>query len=85
MTHMNCLSNIMLVNVIFLEDELLYKQLSDEKLKQIAENVELNGSKYFTLIYELLFTVKFVGLNFTIFELFLTTLVGRHCSYLICS
>jgi len=30
------------------KDEVMYKQLTDLKLKEIAKNVELKGSKYFT-------------------------------------
>jgi len=37
------------------EDELMYKQLTDVKLKELAENVELRGSKYFTIIDGILF------------------------------
>jgi len=33
----------------------MYKQLTDTKLKELAESLELRGSKYFTLIDGLLF------------------------------
>jgi len=56
MKHVDCLSrNIVTINVITAEDELMYKQLTDVKLKELAENVELRGSKYFTIIDGLLF------------------------------
>jgi len=56
MKHVDCLSrNIVTINVITAEDELMYKQLTDVKLKELAENVELRGSKYFTIINGLLF------------------------------
>lgn len=56
MSHVDYLSqNINTINAITVEDELMFKQLSDPKLKEIAENVELKGSKYFNLIDGLLF------------------------------
>ncbi|CAL1689693.1 unnamed protein product [Lasius platythorax] len=56
MRHVDCLSrNIMLINALSVEDELLYKQLMDTKLKEIAENIELKGDKHFTLINGLVF------------------------------
>lgn len=45
----------MSVNSITAEDELMFKQLTDPKLKEIAEQVELHGSKKFTIINGLLF------------------------------
>ncbi|NEV49188.1 hypothetical protein EUZ93_01530 [Wolbachia pipientis] len=56
MKHVDCLSrNVMTVNAITAEDELMYKQLSDIKLKELTENIELRGSKHFTIINGLLF------------------------------
>lgn len=56
MKHVDCLSrNVMMVNSINLEDELMYKQHTDPKLKKLAGNVEFNGSKHFSLINGLLF------------------------------
>ena len=56
MTHVDFLSRyILTVNIISSEDELLYKQLADPKLKEIAEQVELHGSKVFKLIDGILF------------------------------
>ena len=56
MTHVDFLSRyILTVNVISHEDELLFKQLADPKLKEIAEQVELYGSKIFKLIDGVLF------------------------------
>jgi len=50
MQHADCLSrNILLINTITIEDELLYKQLMDAKIKEIAENIETKDSDYFTL------------------------------------
>lgn len=58
MTHVDCLSrNVLLVNAITVEDELLYKQLADSKLIDLAEEVELKGSTNFTLIDGLLFRI----------------------------
>jgi hypothetical protein len=58
MTHVDCLSrNVMLVSAITLEDELMYKQLMDTKLKELADDIELKGSKQFTLINGLLFRI----------------------------
>jgi len=45
----------MTINVITAEDKVMYKQLTDLKLKEITENVKLKGSKYFTLIDSLFF------------------------------
>lgn len=45
----------MTVNTIMEEDELLYKQLMDSKIKEIAEIVELKGNEDFTLIDGLVF------------------------------
>lgn len=56
MEHVDFLSrNFMNVNLITAEDELMYRQLTDTKLKEIAEQVELHGSKKFSLIDGLLF------------------------------
>lgn len=58
MSHVDCLSqNIMYVNSISVEDELLYKQLTDPKIKEIAEMIEIKGSKYFTLIDGIVFRI----------------------------
>lgn len=58
MTHVDCLSrNVMVVNINTIEDELLYKQLTDSKIKDIAETIELKGSKNFTLIHGLVFRI----------------------------
>ncbi|KMQ85072.1 pro-pol polyprotein [Lasius niger] len=44
MSHVDCLSrNIMTVNTITLENELIYRQLTDPKLKELADMVELKG------------------------------------------
>lgn len=48
----------MTINAITAEDELMYKQLSDPKLREIAEQIELRGSKGFTLIDGLLFRIR---------------------------
>lgn len=54
--HVDCLSRQTLtINVITAEDKLMYKQLMDVKLKEIAERVKTHGSKYFTLVDGLLF------------------------------
>jgi len=56
MMHVDALSrNIQTICAITVEDELMYRQLMDPKLKEIAEMVELKGSKKFTLIDGLLF------------------------------
>jgi len=56
MKHVDCLSrNVTSINFITAKDELMYKQLTDTKLKELAESVELRGNKYFTLIDGLLF------------------------------
>jgi len=56
MQHVDCLSrNILFVNTITVEDELMYKQLMDAKIKEIAENIETKGSDHFTLIDGLVF------------------------------
>jgi len=56
MQHVDCLSrNILFVNTITVEDELMYKQLMDAKVKEIAENIETKDSDYFTLIDGLVF------------------------------
>lgn len=58
MTHVDCLSrNIMVIHHMSIEDELLYKQLSDTKIKEIAEIVEVKGSENFTLIDGLVFRI----------------------------
>ncbi|CAL1672464.1 unnamed protein product [Lasius platythorax] len=43
------------VNTITAEDELMFRQLTDPKLKEIAEHIELHESKKFSLIDGLLF------------------------------
>lgn len=56
MTHVDCLSwSVFAINLHNLEDELMYRQLSDPKLKEIAEEVELKGSKLFSVVNGLLF------------------------------
>lgn len=51
MIHVDCLSrNIMMVNSITVEDEFMYKQLMDPKLKEIATELEIKDNKYFSLI-----------------------------------
>jgi len=56
--HVDALSrNIQTICTITVEDELMYRQLMDPKLKEIAEMVELKGSKKFTLIDGLLFRI----------------------------
>lgn len=56
MTHVDCLSrNIVVIGHISIEDELLYKQLADPRIKEIAETVEIKGSQNFTLIDGLVF------------------------------
>jgi len=45
----------MMVNAITIEDELMYKQLMDPKLKEIAVELEVKENKYFALINGLLF------------------------------
>jgi len=56
MVHVDCLSrHIMVINNISVEDEIMYKQLMDPKLKEIASELEIKESKYFVLINGLLF------------------------------
>lgn len=56
MAHVDCLSrNVETISVITAEDELMYRQLTDPKLKELAEHVELRGSKCFSIIDGLLF------------------------------
>lgn len=56
MLHVDFLSrNIMMVNAIAVEDELMYKQLMDPKLKEIAIDLETKENKYFSLINGLVF------------------------------
>lgn len=56
MVHVDCLSrNVMMINARSLENELMYRQLSDCKLKEIAEKTELHGSDHFVIIDGLLF------------------------------
>jgi len=50
MAHVDCLSRNPTINAITAEDEVMYRQLSDPKLKEIAERVELLGSKNFAII-----------------------------------
>lgn len=54
--HVDCLSrNVMVVESMSFEDELLYKQLSDPKLKTLASELEITDNKNFTLINGLVF------------------------------
>jgi len=54
--HVDTLSrNIQTICAITIEDEFMYRQLMDLKLKEIAEIIELKSSKNFTLIDGLLF------------------------------
>lgn len=56
MVHVDCLSRqIMSINIVSFEDELIYKQLMDPKLKGIVSDLEFRESKYFTLQNGLLF------------------------------
>lgn len=56
MIHMDCLSRqVMLINNITIEDEVLYKQLADTKLKDLATELEFKENKYFVLIDGLVF------------------------------
>jgi len=49
--HVDCLSrNIASINVIAMEDELMYKQLADPKIKELAEDLETRDNKYFVLM-----------------------------------
>jgi len=56
MIHVDCLSrNVMMMNSITVKDELMYKQLMDPKLKEIATELEIKDNKYFSLIDGLVF------------------------------
>lgn len=56
MIHVDCLSrNVMLTNNIFIEDEILYKQLADTKIKEIAIDLEHRNNKYFASVDGLVF------------------------------
>lgn len=56
MGHVDCLSrNIMVINALTAEDEIMYKQLADPKIKEIAEDLETKDHKYFALIEGLVF------------------------------
>jgi len=48
MTHVDCLSrNVMLIKNISIEDEILYKQLADPKIKEIAADLEHRDNNIF--------------------------------------
>lgn len=56
MIHVDSLSRVvMTINFVSAEDELMYKQLMDPKLKEIATELEIKDNKYFSLIDGLLF------------------------------
>lgn len=56
MSHVDCLSrSIMTINLLTAEDEIMYKQLTDPKIRKIAEDLEANDHKYFVLIEGLVF------------------------------
>ncbi|XP_011701332.1 PREDICTED: uncharacterized protein K02A2.6-like [Wasmannia auropunctata] len=56
MMHVDCLSrHFGTVCMLNIEDELMYKQLMDPKLKEIATELEFKENKYFVLIDGLLF------------------------------
>lgn len=56
MAHVDCLrSSIMVVNLISIEDEIMYKQLADPILKELAKELEAKDHKYFALIDGLVF------------------------------
>jgi len=45
----------MLINNISIENEILYKQLADPKIKEIAADLEHRDNKYFSLVDGLVF------------------------------
>lgn len=45
----------MTISLITVEDEIMYKQLADPKIKELAEELEIRDHKYFTLIESLVF------------------------------
>lgn len=56
MTHVNCLSRyIANINVISVEDELMWKQLANVKIKELGEELETKEHKHFTLNESLVF------------------------------
>lgn len=56
MAHVVCLSRcIMNINLITIEDELMYKQIADPKIKELAEDLETRDHKHFVLIEGLVF------------------------------
>lgn len=59
MMHVDALSRVVYtITSLTLEDELLYKQLSDPIVQRIAESVEMEGRKHFTLVEGLVFRVQ---------------------------
>lgn len=56
MTHVDCLSRyVASINLITIEDEVMYRQLTDPKIKELAEELESKDHKYFVLIEGLVF------------------------------
>jgi len=56
MVHVDCLSrNVMVVQSISFEDELMYKQLSDPKLKSLTSELKIKDNKHFSLLNGLIF------------------------------
>ncbi|KMQ83283.1 pro-pol polyprotein [Lasius niger] len=56
MAHVDCLSrSIMTISLITIEDKIMYKQLADPKIKELAEDLETRDHKYFVLIEGLVF------------------------------
>lgn len=58
MPHVDALSRyVYAIDRLTIEDELMFKQLSDKDLKKLAESIEMKGNKNFTLINGIIFRI----------------------------
>lgn len=58
MAHVDTLSrNVYAIDALSIEEELMYKQLTDASLMKLAETIEMKGNKYFTLINGMIFRI----------------------------